>query len=948
MSSNNNKIDVFELAKSVDFKSYLESFYRLDFNAAGFSECPFCGSSKTKAFSYHKSKHIVKCFSCMPKAMGIIDFVMASENCDALSAAKKICNDMGLIGYEDEKLSKEEWVRQQKELEAKRNALLSEKEARRKKEEAKNKKIQEMTLNNMRRLEPVVLEAGMLQKEKFKKILNWTDKLDAWYFDYLGWDEEQQSICIVNRSSEKKEIYDIKHQVKFAWDKEKKAYSNERMPGKWISQPCALENVFPLDYFTHHKDEKVVISFGEKDALNLLGLDVNTLTLGGINKSFEPYKELLKGKCIYIFPDNQLVEYIAALAKYNELKDVAKEIYIVSFFHIDKMLPEKYDISNFIMDNKFQSKDEFFKIIEYSCFKVTNSFIEDVAAFFYKDEKLLQRLESFRIGAKTKSFFEIEDEICKAALPVKSELDIEISNCETQLEALHKHDLLREFKAFIGERYDGEGFVNVFKKAMELKRDLFGKFRKQYEADVGISFIADAKRSGHEVANYRSNIYFWTGSHYAIVDEKELKIFIFQKWMSAAKLNTKQHTPDFMFKVYNGIFWHGTALERIKENQHYRVINFDNGTGYLYPSGKFVFRPTHLKEDGATNILPLSYNKNAKAKKWSRFLNEVLPDITEQNALMEFIGYCFLNTHSFQKFLFLLGSGANGKSIVLNVIRKFFGESVSNVDLQQLYSHEMLGIEGKYINIGSEINPRGLGDGQMENLKKLTAGEPTQLNPKNAKPYDIKTDEIPKFVFSGNTKPQGNLDDGLFRRMLLLNFNKTISKEERIQALEERFIDELSGIFNLALLGLNRLLTHGDFSMSANMQRSIDEYKEEANPILAYLNENTQNNTQNMISKKFFYLHYKKWCEEKGHHVSSERTFFGRVKDKYTNIRETQPHYTAIHSEILGSRPRFIVGIALISDEIELINFSKTDIKIEEMNIDVDAKTPVIYKNLVG
>jgi len=45
--------------------------------------------------------------------------------------------------------------------------------------------------------------------------------------------------------------------------------------------------------------------------------------------------------------------------------------------------------------------------------------------------------------------------------------------------------------------------------------------------------------------------------------------------------------------------------------------------------------------------------------------------------------------------------------------------------------------------------------GQIESLKKLIAGESTQLNPK----------------ISGSNKPKGNLDGELFRRMLLLNFN---------------------------------------------------------------------------------------------------------------------------------------------------------------------------------
>lgn len=54
--------DLFALAKNVDIKEYIESFYDVEFDGHNFAECPFCGSSKTKAFSVSAKKSIVKCF----------------------------------------------------------------------------------------------------------------------------------------------------------------------------------------------------------------------------------------------------------------------------------------------------------------------------------------------------------------------------------------------------------------------------------------------------------------------------------------------------------------------------------------------------------------------------------------------------------------------------------------------------------------------------------------------------------------------------------------------------------------------------------------------------------------------------------------------------------------------------------------------------------------------
>jgi putative DNA primase/helicase len=945
----NNLPDLFGLAKEVNLKEYLENFYAVEFNATNFAECPFCGSSETKAFSYSPKKRIVKCFSCMPKAFGLIDFVMTIENIDNHKAAKKICTDMGLYS-EDISLSKEDREKAAKANQKKRAELAKKRDEKRKIEAEKTKKNQATTKKRMGKDAPAFtsyLQTNENLREELKGSIRWSKKTDAWWFDYLGYDEFQKSFVIINQDRSTNKIYNIKHKQKWVYDHETKKYIvGERSKGKWISQVNSLTYPFPMQYFKEHKDERVVISFGEKDSLNLLSYDINTLTLGGISNSFEPFKELFRNKIVYIWADNQLVEYIAAMMRYKELEEVAKSVYIVSFLHIDKTLPEKYDISDFIFANNFKDSSEIFEKIEYSCFKLTNSFIEDVAAHFHEDEKLLKRLDAFRLSAKSKKFADIEKDIIKTAKPVKSEMDAEINAAESLLEQLSKDKMKDEFRDFLGTlfREDGDNFVEKLKIGLDKKARLFSQFRKHHEVDATIGFVNDARASGHEIATYRDAMYIWTGSHYERVQDKELKVFILQKWMRAAKVNMKQQTPDFVKKVVEGVFYRGVALERFKENQDYRIINFDNGTAYLYNSGKFVFRESHLKADAMTSMLPISYKADAVAPKWKRFLSEVLPDKTEQDALMEFIGYCFFNSHSFQKFLFLLGSGANGKSIVLNVIKKFFGKDItSNVDLQQLYSHELIGIENKYINIGSEINPKGLDKGQIENLKKLTAGEATMLNPKNATPYDISGGEIPKFIFSGNNKPQGNLDGGLFRRMLLLNFNRVISKDERIQALEDRFEDEMSGIFNLAMDGLKRLLKNGDFSTSENMERNLQEYKEEANPILAYFNENVIIDEECMVPRKFLYSHYKTWADERGHHAASDRTFFSKIRDISKKIENSQPSFFGTHHNLLGARPRFVNNIRVDTQGIEEFLEDKTVIKTEDINIDQKLKLCIKY-----
>ncbi len=931
--------DIFELAKQTDIVSYLDSVYNIKVGSKP-THCPLCGPNKTPSFTKMSSAPVVKCHKCMSKATNIIDFVMLKENLNHIEATKKICADMGYIL--DDGLSDEERAKRQKELEKKRVKLKAEYEAREKREQEEAKRLKQDARVLMKNQAPRLIELAKLEqnKEKFKHLFNFSDMLTAWS-EYIGYSPEHDSVCIVNQDTSKDEIYNIKYRQKFIYDSKNKCLSDERIAGKWISQSHCTTHPFPFEYFKTHDDNKVVVCFGDKDALNLLSLGVNTLTLGGISMSFEPWAEEFKGKDVYIFPDNQLVEYEASLRVYKELKAYAKDIHIVSFFHIDKSLKSGYDVSDFILDKKLKRKEDFFELIKFAIFKPTNDFIDEALLFYPKDERLEQKLLSYKTEVKKEDFSTVSKRLLKDIPAIKGDLDELIRSCELSLQALRDSKYKNKFLKVLDGDEKGEVFLNALKTALKKEQRLYDSFKKQHLADVAIAFIEGAKQNNCDITTLRRGLYVWTGTHHLKIDDKEFKTFLIQSWAKVAKIPIKQQTSDFITKLVNDIYLRGFALDNIRAEQKARVINFLNGTAYLYENGHFSFKNGHDISDACINMLEFDFNKNATAPKWQSFLDDVLPNRTEQEALMEFIGYCFYPSHSFQKFLFLLGGGANGKSIVLNVIRKFFGKNISNLDIQQLAKHELVGIEGKYINIGSEIKSTGLNDGQLENLKKLTAGEPVQIDPKNAPPYDIDKHDIPKMIFAGNAKIAGNLDGGIFRRNLLLNFDAQIPEEKQIKNLEDRFNDELSGIFNMALKGLMRLLRRGKFSMSEDMVKALDEYKEEANPVLAYANENLSVDSEMMISKKLLYLHYKAWAEERGHNQMSERNFFGRIKAIFKDTGYTQPKYEAKYCEFIGQRPRFITGLRISREQINTITHNKLDILTEEMNVSIKLKVPI-------
>jgi hypothetical protein len=70
--------------------------------------------------------------------------------------------------------------------------------------------------------------------------------------------------------------------------------------------------------------------------------------------------------------------------------------------------------------------------------------------------------------------------------------------------------------------------------------------------------------------------------------------------------------------------------------------------------------------------------------RWLRFLEEVLEgDKDRISLLQEWFGYCLTHDTSLHAFMVLEGSGANGKSVVCEILTKMLGvDNVSNVPLE--------------------------------------------------------------------------------------------------------------------------------------------------------------------------------------------------------------------------------------------------------------------------
>lgn len=313
------------------------------------------------------------------------------------------------------------------------------------------------------------------------------------------------------------------------------------------------------------------------------------------------------------------------------------------------------------------------------------------------------------------------------------------------------------------------------------------------------------------------------------------------------------------------------------------MINLKNGT-FVCENGVFEIRP-FSPEDRLTYQLPFNYNPEAKAPKFIKFLNEVISEEEARTVVSEYIGYIFAKHLRWEKCLVLLGSGGNGKSVLIDIITALLGEqNVCHFSLSRLcdsngyYRAEL----GNYLlNACSEMGAKNC---DPEMVKQLFSNDPVSARSPYGKPITVS--KYCRFLFSANIISNKDMEqsNGYFRRFLHLEFNAPVSKEKINTNLAKEIIqEELSGVFNWALQGLTSILQEGKngFTYSSHIEKTNKEIEKNSNNVALFLEEyDYRPSATDHIEAKALYMEYQSFCQEFRYGAVSKTEFLRRLEER--------------------------------------------------------------------
>lgn len=278
------------------------------------------------------------------------------------------------------------------------------------------------------------------------------------------------------------------------------------------------------------------------------------------------------------------------------------------------------------------------------------------------------------------------------------------------------------------------------------------------------------------------------------------------------------------------------------------------------------------------NPLPYKIGKSEETPTMDRIFAEWVGD---KNVILlyEIVAYCLIRDYPLERIFCFIGSGSNGKSCFLKLIREFIGDyNTTTTDLLTLLRSrfETAKLRNKLAVILGETNFDTLDNTQL--LKRLVSGkDPIPIEYKHRGQLDYIN--YAKVLISTNNLPATNdKTAGWFRRWIIIDFPFQFDESKDI--LQEIPKEEYENLSLKAIGLLIKILTQRKMTNEGSIIDRQRKYEEKSYPIERFMREFTCEDFDGHIWKGEFEKKLNQWCKENKHREMSEVAIGKKMKEK--------------------------------------------------------------------
>lgn len=293
-----------------------------------------------------------------------------------------------------------------------------------------------------------------------------------------------------------------------------------------------------------------------------------------------------------------------------------------------------------------------------------------------------------------------------------------------------------------------------------------------------------------------------------------------------------------------------------------------------------------------TKHTPIKYKPDAECPLWEKFLNQIFDGDAELvGYIQRAVGYSLTGSTSEQCAFFLYGSGNNGKSTFLDIVREICGDYATNIQPETIMvrpnggtaSSDVARLKGaRFVtsvepNEGMRIN-EGL-------LKQLTGDDVVTARKLYSEEFEFRPEF--KLWMATNHKPiiRGT-DTGIWRRVRMIPFTVHIPPEKVDRDLKDKLLGEIEGIFAWAVKGV-QLYNEQGLRMPSAVAAAVEAYRAEMDVISSFIAACCIVEAGRQVKANDLYRVYAEWCQRNNEYCMSSTKFGVEIAKRFEKMRIT-------------------------------------------------------------
>jgi P4 family phage/plasmid primase-like protien len=310
------------------------------------------------------------------------------------------------------------------------------------------------------------------------------------------------------------------------------------------------------------------------------------------------------------------------------------------------------------------------------------------------------------------------------------------------------------------------------------------------------------------------------------------------------------------------------------------LLNVRNGTIDLRTGDLRPHNPYEL----ITKVCASNYLKGADCPRWKQFLDTTMGGSQPMiDFLQRAIGYMLTGDTSEQCFFFLYGSGANGKSTLVESIAGILGDYFVKTPIETFLPkrsgsipNDVASLRGARMVVASEVQrDNTLATGV---IKDITGGDTLSARFLHAEFFSFKPEC--KIILYGNHRPNiDQSDHGTWRRVRVVPFDVTIHERDQDLHLQEKLCDEREGILAWAVEGCLRWQRDG-LGMPEEVATATANYREEMDTLADFIDDCCIVGSDLRVLVADLYRSYTDWCADQHEDPLSERAFGTAMEER--------------------------------------------------------------------